>query len=425
MSDAFGIRWGHARSYANILMGTGGNGSSMNGNRWFIRQLKVLKFSDSGSPPSQVVVEDGANSSQYFTLDGSVYRNLYTGWNSLVWDEAAHEMTYTSAKDGQQWVFHDQTVSSALRGQLKRVVDAVGRSVLCTYDEDDLLVKFEQVVDGHTSGYYYTWTALASVESVTLKLQDKNVRRVRFTYYQNGDTGGGQDDLKSAIIEQYDVGTGSWRIVARKHYRYYLSGQANGFASGLKLVIGATAYQQMLDAGLNPETAPEADLKQFADFYYEYDSEKRVSLEQLEGGRRQYTFAYTVNAAHDGGVNTWYTKTVETLPDGSQNRVYTNEGYSLLAKILQEAGTARQWVDAYQYNDQFRPTQHAHPSAVASVSEPAGSGDPLVVNLHANTGLIEVTNYYAVDNPTTGEVSGYISTRGVKKGSAGTLEVTE
>lgn len=425
-SDAFGIPWGHTRSYANILTGTGGNGSSMNGNRWYVRQLKALHFSDSGSPPSQVVVEDGANSSQYFILDDGVYRSEFIGWNSLVWNEDDHEFVLTSANNGRQWVFYDQTESSGLRGQLKRLVDAVGRVVNCTYfDGSDLLEKFEQVVDGQTSGFYYTWTAIASVESVTLKLQNKPVRRVRFTYYQGDEMGGNLDDLKSAIIEQYEAGTDSWRIVARKHYRYYLTGEPNGFTSGLKLVIGATAYQQMLDAGLNPETATETELVQFADFYYEYDSEKRVSLERLEGGRREYGFTYLVNGSNDGSPNMWLTKTVETLPDGSQNRVYTNAGYSLLVKILEEAGTSRQWVDAYTYTALFRPATHAHPSAVASVTEPGGSGGTLTVNYHATEGLIEVTDYYATTNPTTGAVAGYVSTQGVKKGGSGTLEVTE
>ncbi len=424
-ANAFGIPWGHTRSYANVLTGSGGNGTSWNGNRWYVRQMKLLRFSPGGDPPDQVIVEDGATSSQYFTWVTDKYVNTYSGWNLLEHDEDENEFTLTQARSGERWVFHDHTLSAGLRGQLKRVVDAAGRAVNCTYDGSDLLEKFEQVVDGQTSGFYYTWTAMASVESVTLKLQDKPVRRVRFTYYQSGDTGGSLDDLKSAIIEQYDVGTDSWRIVARKHYRYYLTGETNGFASGLKMVIGATAYQQMLDAGLNPETATEAELVQFADFYYEYDSEKRVTLERLEGGRREYGFTYLLNGSNDGSPNMWLTKTVETLPDGSQNRVYTNAGYSLLVKILQEAGTSRQWVDAYQYNSQFRPIQHAHPSAVASVTEPSGSGGTLTVNYHAAEGLIEVTNYYAADVPASGEVTGYVSTRGVKKGSGGTLEVTE
>jgi YD repeat-containing protein len=424
-ADAFGIPWGHTRSYANVLTGSGGNGTSWNGNRWYVRQMKLLRFSPGGDPPDQVIVEDGATSSQYFTWVTNKYVNTYSGWNLLEHDDVAHEFVLTQARGGQQWVFYDHTASAGLRGQLKRVVDAAGRTVNCAYDGSDLLEKFEQVVDGQTSGFYYTWTAIASVESVTLRLQDKPVRRVRFTYYQSEDTGGNLDDLKSAIIEQYDAGTGSWRIVARKHYRYYLTGEPNGFASGLKLVIGATAYQQMLDAGLNPETATEAELFQFADFYYEYDSEKRVSLERLEGGRREYGFTYLVNGSNDGSPNMWLTKTVETLPDGGQNRVYTNAGYNVLAKILKEAHTSRQWVDAYQYNSQFRLIQHAHPSAVASVTEPTGSGGTLTVNLRASEGLIEVTNYYAADVPASGEVAGYVSTRGVKKGSGGTLEVTE
>ena len=423
-ADAFGMPWGHTRSYANVLIGSGGNGTSWNGNRWYVRQMKLLRFSP-GDPPTQVIVEDGATSSQYFSWVTDKYVNTYSGWNQLEYDEDAHEFTLTQARGGQQWVFYDHTAAAGLRGQVKRVVDPAGRAVNCAYDGSDLLEKFEQVVDGVTSGFYYTWTAMASVESVTLRLNDRPVRRVSFSYYGSGETGGSLDDLKSAVIESYDPSTTGWRVVARKHYRYYTDFSATGFPSGLKLVIGPTAYQQMIDAGLNPETAPEADLINFADFYYEYDSQRRVTLERLEGGRKEYSFTYLLNESSDGHPNTWLTKTVETLPDGSQNRVYTNAGYNPLVKILQEAGTSRQWVDAYTYTELWRPATHAHPSAVASVDEPAGSGDPLTVNLRTAAGLIEVTNYYDTTNPATGAVAGYVFTRAVKNGSGGTEQVTE
>jgi len=427
-ADAFGIPWGHTRSYANVLIGSGGNGTSVNGNRWYVRQMKLLRFS-AGDPPAQVIVEDGATSSQYFTWDTDKYVNTYSGWNLLEYDEDAHEFILTQARGGQQWVFYDHTESAELRGQVKRVVDPAGRAVNCGYYEGtDLLKKFEQVVDGQTSGFYYTWTALASVEVVTLKLDDQPVRRVSFSYYGSGEVGGSLDDLKSAVIEAFDRGTDSWQVVARKHYRYYTSNSAPGFPSGLKLVIGATAYQQMLDAGLNPETAPEAELMNFADFYYEYDSERRVKRERLEGGRREYSFTYLLNESEssESDPNTWLTKTVETLPDGSQNRVYTNAGYNPLVKILEEAGTSRHWVDAYTYTELWRPETHSHPSAVAFVTEPVVSGDPLTVNLHATEGLIEVTTYYGeTDPPVSGEVPGYVWTRAVKQGSGGTEQVTE
>ena len=46
----------------------------------------------------------------------------------------------------------------------------------------------------------------------------------------------------------------------------------------------------------------EAELAGFADFYYQYDSEKRVKLERLEGGRRQYLFTYEINPDFDGNL---------------------------------------------------------------------------------------------------------------------------
>jgi YD repeat-containing protein len=441
-ANAFGIPWGHTRSYANVLVGTGGNGSSLNGNRWYVSQLKALSFQYTAgvTQPTRVIVVEGATSSEYFNLQDGVYQNEFVGWDSLVWDESEQEFVLTQAGDGQQWVFYDQTTEPALRGQLKRIIDPAGRTVTYDYDETGNLESFEQFEDGQTSGFFYTWTEMNSIASVTLKLDDQLVRRVRFDYYEIDETGGSLDDLKSAIIEQYEKGSDVWRIVARKHYRYYLEGDAHGFASGLKLVIGAGAYQLMLDGGLNPETATETELMTYADFYYEYDADKRVTLERLEGGRRQYSFAYTTNPDYhssssssssdsssisDSGPNVWMTKTVETLPDGSEHRVYTNDGYNMLVKILQQVVTEDQWVDYWTYTDQYRPMLHANPSAVESVTEPSGGSTTLTVNLRAAAGLIEVTSYYSTDIFPYGEVAGYVSTRGVQQGSGGTLEVTE
>lgn len=433
-SNAFGIRWGHTRSYANVLVGTGGNGSSLNGNRWYVRQLKELSFQFSGgSQPSRVIVADGANSSQYFVLDasGASYVNEFAGWNSLVWNAGAAEFLLTIARTGQQWIFYDHSggVSAGLRGQLKRVVDPAGRVVSCSYDANNNLEKFEQVVGGQKSGFYYEWGSQAFgawvISTVTLRLNDENVRRARFSYYSGSESGGNLNDLKSAVIEQFDPSTDIWKVVDQKLYRYYRPGDPGGFVSGMKLVIGAGAYENMLAAGLNPETATDAELAGFADFYYEYDAEKRVSLEKLEGGRRQYSFAYETNPDFDGAANTWLTKTVETLPDGSENRVYTNGGYNVLVKILQEAGTANQWVNYWQYNDRYRVTAHAHPSAVESVSEPGGGSSALDVVLRETAGRIDVFAYYSSTDPSTGAAAGYIFTKGVKQGSLGASEVRE
>ena len=162
-TNAFGIPWGHTRTYANVLEGTGGNGSSVNGSRWYVRQLKGLafEFADGATQPTRVVVADGANSSEYFILSGGVYVNEFTGWNMLAWDEEAEEFTLTQARSGQQWVFYDHTTAPELRGQLKRVIDPAGRVVSCDYDPDGNLEKFEQVEDGQASGFYYTWTAIS------------------------------------------------------------------------------------------------------------------------------------------------------------------------------------------------------------------------------------------------------------------------
>lgn len=97
-AQGFGIPWGHTRSYANMLIGGDGSGSSLNGSRWYVSQLKALAFQfTGGAQPYRVVVTAGASSSQYFILSGGVYVNEFTGWNSLVWDADAAEFTLTQA----------------------------------------------------------------------------------------------------------------------------------------------------------------------------------------------------------------------------------------------------------------------------------------------------------------------------------------
>ena len=86
--------------------------------------------------------------------------------------------------------------------------------------------------------------------------------------------------------------------------------------------------------GHTPETATASTLAPYADQYYQYDSSGRVTETIVQGagcscsgstGQGTFTYAYTASS-NTAGPNSWAVKTVETLPDGNQNIVYTNAG---------------------------------------------------------------------------------------------------
>src|SRR5207249_2663169 len=84
------------------------------------------------------------------------------------------------------------------------------------------------------------------------------------------------------------------------------------------------------------------------------------------GGLGTYTYTYTPST-NAPGENAWAMKTVETLPDGSTDTVYTNA----YAQVMLKAHTAsgQTWATYYQYDAQGRLALAAAPSAVSGYSD--------------------------------------------------------
>jgi len=62
---------------------------------------------------------------------------------------------------------------------------------------------------------------------------------------------------------------------------------------------------------------------QYADFYFAFDGQRRVTRELIQGGSRAYDFSYSASTQPDG-YNSWKTKIVETHPGGEQTMIYAN-----------------------------------------------------------------------------------------------------
>lgn len=80
---------------------------------------------------------------------------------------------------------------------------------------------------------------------VTLRHKDaqgdwQTTRRIAYTYYETDDPHGNGTDLKTATV--YDSAN---HALDTEYYRYYVPGEANGYAHGLKYVFNYAAYARL------------------------------------------------------------------------------------------------------------------------------------------------------------------------------------
>lgn len=154
--------------------------------------------------------------------------------------------------------------------------------------------------------------------------------------------------------------------------------------------------------------------------HFAYDEERRVIWEAIEGGSKVYSFSYHLNPSEPGfgQPNVWYSRTVETRPDGSTFTVYANRASGTLLTKLDD-GQGGVWYRNTRYNSSGRRIYTAEPSAIASVSEPSGMSTSLSVNLKPDSGLLHVNVWYAATDPELGAVKGYLESTGIKEGDQG------
>jgi RHS repeat-associated protein len=252
---------------------------------------------------------------------------------------------------------------------------------------------------------------------------DTTVRKTEYTYYNPDESGKGSvGDLKIARVQVCTGGcTGSsptWTTLKTSYFRYYTAASGTGFKHGLKFVLGPEAYQRATEAlGGSPENATDTQLRDFADYYFEYDGSRRVSKERRFGygtGSLTSTFAYTKRGGTEQtSYNEWQNKTVETKAEsGKVITVYTNFTGQVLLRDVQSG--SNHWYDYYEYDSAGRVTLQGKPSGITGYSQ-TGDG-ALSVTKNSSTGLFLIRAYY-----TSGAASGQLQYAGFKKGYSGTL----
>lgn len=434
---AWGINWGHTLSYASRLDAGSTNpaADNPNGYRWFVAQMPELGQDAGGNIQVIMIINDAV----WFMKSGTNYVARFFTLDTLSENAASKEITYTDSA-GQAWTFYsfDSSVASQLRGRFKSFTDPFGATYNAAYNGSNQIVTMAFGGSPAVSFNYEYYTGSGGkLQYATLKRGTTSVRRLFFTYYSSGDLNGSAGDLRSQTLKQWNGST--WEEITTHYYRYYRSGDTDGFEHGLQYVLRGEAYRQAVAWGnaqvpaLSIDQLTISDINRFADNRFIYNSDGRVSEEHVAGPNRtsssltsaryQYSFVAStyVAVAQSDRFNKWVRTTTETLPDGvTTQKVITNYAGQIILKDYVEAGTGgRQWLSYYIYDSEGRVVEEIFTEAIDSYAT-STNGD-IVVSVKSNIGLIKTRSYYSTTNNVTGAVAGLLQTEGVKRGGAGSV----
>ena len=256
-------------------------------------------------------------------------------------------------------------------------------------------------------------------------------RITNFTYYSAGDAQGDKGDLESDIVTDADG-----NLLDSQYFTYYTSSSDIGYDHGLKMEFGSDSYARLTAAGLTLASS-DADLLPYADQYFQYDSQQRITEHIVQGegcsactgGAGTYTYAYSTGSVSNpdptddpNAYNVWTNKTVETLPDGNTNTLYTNQYGMTILTVFTDIGAGQAWSTFTKYAgtgaDAGEAVLTAQPTAVTGYSESAA--DLVTLN---DSGLINLTDYYSSTTATSsvpGGVAGEVEDTKIEDGSSGT-----
>src|SRR5204863_9114467 len=89
---------------------------------------------------------------------------------------------------------------------------------------------------------------------------------------------------------------------------------------GLQYAFGPQSYARLAAAFSDPTSATASQVAPYAEYYFEYDSSQRVTLETAQGlgcsscsnGLGTYEYSYSLPSGNSNDYNHWQYKTIET-----------------------------------------------------------------------------------------------------------------
>ena len=349
-SGGVGGPWGQSRTWSNL---DGYDQHSQLGIGWATEQAPYLVRESSLLP---VVLVLNANYTQTFNeTTTNVYTEAVGRSETLTHDNTAKEFTYTDTT-GRVMVFFDFDSSYPVeqRGGIKTVTEPDGLVTSVTSrDTDGRITEVQRArtvggtlyTESFVTNYLTSGTNTGRASDVTLRrkvgagsLDHRPVGRVhvlrrdrvrgRGREPEAGDRQGCGRDPDFHRLLPVLRGPGGERVraraeVLRRRGAVRPDGRCPG---GREHRFGQRQChrrfrQQLLRVRVRPP-GDEGD-------------RGRGRVLGLLGRPGEYTYAYTDQTGGVTFLNEWATKTVETLPDGNQNIVYTNFAGGLMLKVVQ------------------------------------------------------------------------------------------
>jgi RHS repeat-associated protein len=442
-SDAGGVSWGVTRTWTNVPNYAPNNsvGSGM-----VVTERPTLVQQGEGSDVAVIV--DGTTA-YHFDWDavGSSYVPLGFRQEKLEYNATTDEFTLTDLT-GARFTFYDFASSLPWhqKGQLKSYTDPSGNVTTLDYSTNGRLLEVERssTVGSTTVNESFLYAYIASgenknlVENITLRRNVNGgswttVRKVLYDYYDSTETHGNVGDLETATI------TDGTNIIDTTYYRYYTPlDNFTGYEHGLKYVFKPASYARLVAAeGSTLDSILDEDAAPFADHYFEYDGQQRVTKETAQGagcsactgGQGSFTLSYS-ESFNTPDYNAWSVKTVETLPDGNENIVYTNYLGQVMLEVFRDNSdpeNIQDWATYYQFDNGGRVIFRAEPSAISGYDEnyPALVDDDggNLEYVRDSAGLVATFTYYAsttATSSTPGGAKGYLDSIAIRQGESGT-----
>jgi len=442
-SGVVGNPWGQTRTWVNGFNTVGQ--LTQQGNGWVDSQQPWLQTAQNGNMLQLVGSASNWPSWNWNGTSGSWVPNNFSQ-DTLVDNGSTHQITVVD-DTGKQMIFQDfnTAVPFVERGQFQSEIDQFGNVTNVISHTSSGMIQETQSSStvGSTTiteSYYYTYEPWGQtpglIQNVTERRQVNGgawtlIRQVNYSYYDGVLAHGNSGDLQSATIED-----ASGNPLTTYYYRYYVS-ESGGRPHDVKYVFNPQSYQRLLTAlgsFTNIENASDSTVAPYSDEYLQYNVSNYVTQVTLQGagssmassniGLGTYTFSpnFSTNVVD---YNNWYTKVVETLPDGNTNTIYTSAYGEVLLRVYHDQTSGNNWMTYYQYDSAGRLLEEAMPSAVTGYNDFYAN---LGVTLNANSGLIHLTDYYSSTTATgssAGGVAGYEEDTKIQEGSSGTAILQE
>ncbi|MDR1818273.1 MAG: hypothetical protein LBR07_08955 [Puniceicoccales bacterium] len=411
-TSSFGTQVSQTLNYSNLLNvdaleANGISDPSLSVN-WIPRSVARMFFLGE----SRICVLRGTNATLWFHKVQDEWLPRYGAPYSLKEKPDEGKFVLFNKVTGVTQKFNDRTVLPLEnRGLLVSETDA-GKVTTTTYAYTSVLsstaISSITITKGTlTDTFVYSYGAFG-LSSVYYYGQ-KGTRRVEYTYCTSDGDYGRVGDLQTVVVKD---GTGpSAPAITRTYYRYYGVNDASVFPHALRYVVGPAAWDRMSANGLDPTTATNAQIGQYADRAYGYDDECRVTFACLAAGTRNYSLNYE-RSIFWKEFNGWSLKTTVHCPDGSVEVIYSN-GFSqpMLRLIKESAASDAQVISrkGFIYNSVGKLITTVSSSAIGEINEEW----PWLFSTNASDGFVQNEFFNAsgaaVDFPHARAVSNGIS----------------